>query len=299
MSTPIPTNAAECVVLFADIADSSELYGRIGDEAAYARVEGCLKAMSRVVAHTGGRVIKLTGDGLMAVFDRADNAIDASMAMSMDLGDQPSAGTHRLQIRIGFQLGAVVDTSDDLFGETVNLSARLCEIAAPGTAVTTAETAAQLSRSHLARLRKIPPRPLKGFSRSFNLFELVCDDITKVTAVFPGLDFAFAPASLCVVFRGETRTIDEGAHRLTIGRDPDCDVVLGGSHASRRHCLLEERSGKFVLIDSSSNGTYVIEQGGRVLRLRREELILSGRGWITFGRPRGEGVEEMEYTCSN
>lgn len=297
MSTPTPTSSVECVVLFADIADSSVLYERIGNEAAYDRINRCLKAMQRVVETCGGRLIKLTGDGLMAVFDEPNACIDASSAMSMELGELPTAGGLPLAIRIGFHLGAVVRTSDDLFGETVNIAARLCELAAPGTAVTSAETAERLSRSHFRKLRQIPPRPLKGIHRSYELLELVCGDANTVTAVFAGFDTAFTPATLELTFRGETRVMDEGAHRLTIGRDPGADVVLANTHASRRQCVIEERGGKFVLIDGSSNGTYVVEDGGRSLLLRREELVLTGHGWITFGRPRGKGVEEMEFAC--
>ena len=297
MTTTGSPSSKECVVLFADIADSSGLYERIGNEAAYDRVNRCLKAMQRVIKHTGGDVVKLTGDGVMAVFDEANGAVDASIAMSMELGELPTGGEHRIDIRIGFHLGPVVNTGDDLFGETVNAAARLCELAAPGTAVTTAETAGMMSRPNYRKLREIPTRPLKGINRSFELLELVCDDATKVTAVFAGLDFAFNPASLELVFNGEVRTIDEGAHRVTMGRDPAADLVLSSTHASRRHCMIEERSGKFVLVDSSSNGTYVVGEDGRALRLRREELVLSGRGWITFGRPRGKGTEEIEFNC--
>ncbi len=288
--------ATECVVLFADIADSSVLYERIGNEAAAKRINRCLKAMQRVVMHSGGQVIKLTGDGLMAVFDKADAAFEASTAMGMELDELPSAGEHRIEFRIGFQQGSAVSTGSDLFGETVNIAARFCEVASTGTAVTSSETAVQLSRHNQRKLRKIPPRPLKGINRNFDLLELVCDDFSKVTAVFASVDFsALNPATLELTFRGESRTLDEGAHRISIGRDPAADLVLTSTHASRRHCVIEERSGKFVVIDSSSNGTFVFEEGGRELRLRREELVLDGHGWITFGRPRGPDVDEMEY----
>ncbi|MCB1896857.1 MAG: adenylate/guanylate cyclase domain-containing protein [Zoogloeaceae bacterium] len=296
METSGILRATECVVLFADIADSSVLYERIGNEAAAKRINGCLKAMQTVVMHSGGQVIKLTGDGLMAVFEKADAALEASSAMGMELGELPAAGEHRIDIRIGFHHGPAVSTGNDLFGETVNVAARFCEVASTGTAVTSSETAALLSKGNQRKLRKIPARPLKGINRHFDLLELICDDYSKVTAVFASIDFsALHPSRLELNFCGESRVLDEGAHRVTIGRDPAADVVLSNTHASRRHCVIEERGGKFVVIDSSSNGTFVVEEGGRSLRLRREELVLDSHGWITFGRPRGPGVDEMEY----
>lgn len=291
--------AVECVVLFADIAESSSLYERMGDEAAYDRIDRALKTMQRVVVRAGGRVLKLTGDGLMAIFERADDAIESSITMGLELGDLTGGGANQISIRIGFQHGPVVATGSDMFGETVNVAARLCELASPGSAVTSADTAALLSPSNREKLRELPPRPLKGINRAFELRELVCDDISKVTAVFPGLSFEFTPASMQLTFNGQTRSMDEGAHRVTVGRDANCDLVLAGSHASRKHCVIEERAGKFVLIDSSSNGTYVHHDDGREIRICREELILSGHGWITFGRPRSAEVEELEFSCSD
>ncbi len=297
METSGILRATECVVLFADIAGSSTLYERIGNEAAAKRINRCLKSMQRVVMHSGGQVIKLTGDGLMAMFDNADAAFEASTAIGMELGE-PTTAEPKIDIRIGFHHGTAVSTGNDLFGETVNVAARFCEVASTGTAVTSSETAKLLSRGNQRKLRKIPPRPLKGINRNFDLLELVCDDFSKVTAVFASVDLAaLNPAVLQLDFRGESRRMDEGAHRLSIGRDPAADIVLTGTHASRRHCVIEERSGKFVVVDSSSNGTFVVEEGGRSLRLRREELVLDGSGWITFGRPRGPDVEEIQYRC--
>ncbi len=60
--------SSECAVLFADLIGSSQLYERIGDGAAFALVDKCLKTMSKVVEKAGGRVVKNTGDGLMAAF---------------------------------------------------------------------------------------------------------------------------------------------------------------------------------------------------------------------------------------
>jgi len=298
MNLPASSRAVECVVLFADLAGSTQLYERLGNREAFARVNRCLKAMQRVVASNGGRVVKLTGDGLLAVFSEAGPVVDATIAMTFEMGELPSSGETPIDIRIGFHFGPVLESEADVFGETVNIASRLCELASPGRALTTTETASRLSRGKQRMLRQLPSRPLKGINRPIELWELVCDDLGKVTAVFEGFDLTLAAHELHLTFGDRSWILAESSLSLSIGRDPASDVVLSDELSSRRHCYIEERSGKFALIDCSSNGTFVTDSDGRMISLHREELVLSGSGWITFGQPRGEGVAELSYRCT-
>ncbi|MCB1901170.1 adenylate/guanylate cyclase domain-containing protein [Cognatazoarcus halotolerans] len=298
MNLPASSRAVECVILFADLAGSTQLYERLGNREAFARVDRCLKAMQKVVANNGGRVVKLTGDGLLAVFADAGPVIDTTIAMTFEIGELPSSGESPIDIRIGFHFGPVLESEADVFGETVNIAARLCELASPGRALTTSETAARLSRGKQRMLRQLPPRPLKGINRPFELWELVCDDLGKVTAVFEGFDLTLATHELHLAFGDRNWILGHATPSLSIGRDPASDVVLRDELSSRRHCYIEERAGKFALIDCSSNGTFVTGSEGRTVSLHREELVLSDSGWITFGQPRGEGVAELSYRCT-
>src|SRR5207248_1432279 len=83
---------------------------------------------------------------------------------------------------------------------------------------------------------------------------------------------AIAPAS--VKLKHGTRDIELGAAHsvLTLGRDQQNDVMIADRKASRLHARIERRRDKFVLIDHSSNGTYVTVEGEPELALRREEL---------------------------
>jgi len=135
--------SSECAVLFADLIGSSQLYERIGDGAAFALVDKCLKTMSKVVEKAGGRVVKNTGDGLMAAFwmptprptRRSPCNSSARTAAGGELRPGRPGG---LPFRPGGESGT------DVFGETVNLCARLSELASPGQAITSRETAQRL-----------------------------------------------------------------------------------------------------------------------------------------------------------
>jgi adenylate cyclase len=68
-----------------------------------------------------------------------------------------------------------------------------------------------------------------------------------------------------------------------LGRDPASDIVIRDPRASRSHARIERRRDKFVLVDMSSNGTFVTFQGEAEIALKREEIILRSKGRIAFG----------------
>ena len=89
MSDPTkPTN--ECAVLFADLVGSTQLYQRVGDTSAFELVDRCIRTMRIAVETKHGRVVKHTGDGLMAVFRDADSAADATLAIHQTVKELPS-----------------------------------------------------------------------------------------------------------------------------------------------------------------------------------------------------------------
>jgi predicted component of type VI protein secretion system len=69
---------------------------------------------------------------------------------------------------------------------------------------------------------------------------------------------------------------------LSMGRDASVEIVVRDRRASRNHARIERRGEKFVLTDQSTNGTYVTFAGEPELFLRREEVVLRGRGSICF-----------------
>ena len=65
----------------------------------------------------------------------------------------------------------------------------------------------------------------------------------------------------------------------------------------RAHANIERRRGHFFLVDHSANGSYVTLEGKPEMHVHREELTLLGHGWITFGRPRAEALQVVEFRC--
>ena len=71
--------------------------------------------------------------------------------------------------------------------------------------------------------------------------------------------------------------------RVTIGRDADNDICIDDEVVSRHHAEIALRGDRFMLVDRSTNGTYVYADSGPMLRLVRDELALTGAGRIALG----------------
>jgi len=84
---------------------------------------------------------------------------------------------------------------------------------------------------------------------------------------------------------GRELIVGDGRDAVRLGREKSCDVVIGDLKASRQHARIERRRDKFILIDVSSNGTFVTFHGEPETPVKREEIVLRGRGSISFGHP--------------
>ena len=83
---------------------------------------------------------------------------------------------------------------------------------------------------------------------------------------------------------------------MSIGRAPECDLVIGQPWISRRHAVVTVRRGKVAIEDRSSSGTYVTIGNGRELFMHRESALLTGSGIISPAmRPSDAGAEIVHY----
>ena len=113
-------------VLFTDIVGSTDLAVAMGDE----RWRGVLGTHDRLAAEAtrrfGGRVVKTTGDGMLALFDGPSRAIDAVQDLRKAVRDLD------LQVRAGIHTGEIERTGDDVAGLGVHIAARVMGLADPG-----------------------------------------------------------------------------------------------------------------------------------------------------------------------
>ena len=281
-------------VLFADVSGSTQIYEKLGDAEALHAVERCLNRMERAAAAHGGRVVKTIGDEIMAVFDDAAAAMRAACEMQQRIDALPPVSGIKMAIRVGFQFGPTLVENNDVFGDTVNTASRLADLAKAGQIVSTAETVRGLPPDLAEKLRAVDALSVKGKVEAINVVEALWQDNGDLTmrSVAP-----LAPARTLLKLRhGDAEVVlGPSRPRLTLGRDTACDIVIRDPRASRSHGRIELRRDKFVLVDQSSNGSYVTFDGETEFALRREEAILRGRGRIAFGHAASAASETVEF----
>jgi adenylate cyclase len=203
----------------------------------------------------------------------------------------------RLGVRVGLHHGPVVEREGDIFGDTVNLAARLTELASRGQIITSQESVERLEPLQKLDCRRLYAIPVKGKEKDVGICEVMWTDAEDATTLAaPRSHAAAAPGSLRIVYRGRTVIMPAERRTLVLGRDAAADLVVAERMASRTHCEIEQRQDRFFLSDRSANGTWLTIDGTEVV-LRREESMLRGHGYITLGQSRDTATEVVEYFC--
>ena len=282
-------------VLFADVSGSTRLYEKLGDKEALHAVERCINRMTRATEQFKGRVIKTIGDEVMAVFDTAEAGMDAASSMQQRVDDLPPVRGIKLAIRVGFHFGPAIEEAKDVFGDTVNTASRMAGLAKAGQIITTAETVAALPALLQQSTREIDALSVKGKAEDVRVCEVLWQESDDLTMKSASVAPATAATRLTVSHAGEVQVLDPSHGAFSLGRDAASDIIINDRRASRSHARIERRRDKFVLIDQSTNGTYVAFDGEAEFALKREEVILRGKGRISFGHAYGEGDETVEF----
>lgn len=286
-------------VLFADLVGSTAAYERLGDRAAKNAVDQRITGLKRAVHQLRGAVIKTLGDAILATFHDANAAAAAAVRMLLDVADDVANGREGFNVRVGFHHGAVILEADDVFGDAVNVAARLTDAARGGQILTSAPTVALLSALLRSRARAFDRARLKGKVEVVDIYELLWEreeDVTRIagTSDSNGRAIDQARQNLLELTLGARQWRFASTRMpLAIGRDEACDVPLRHALASRRHAQFEYQRGKFLLSDHSTNGSYITSAAGREVFLRRESMPLADRGFISLGCPLSEQTEEV------
>jgi adenylate cyclase len=278
---------AQRAVLFVDVTDSTKIYESLGDTVALALINGLFARLDRVIAKNSGSVAKTLGDGMICVFEDPDNAFRAACEVQSTVHAAAQGSSNRLQIKIGFTWGPVILSKGDVYGDTMNVCARLVVLANPEQILTSAQTVEALSPGLRPRCRALFPTRIKGKVEEVAVSEVMWRYDPAVTETnLTRADFANAvQLSLKLIYRGNIFIVNRSRPTLQMGRDDNNDIVIVSLFASRLHARVQTRDGHFVLTDLSSNGTFLLvdEHSGEV-HLRREEAVLGGRGWIGLGK---------------
>lgn len=269
-------------VLMADIVNSTSLYEDLGDLRARELVGSGMEVMSATIERHGGRLIKSLGDGILACFEDS-----AAATAALEISEQVSSLT--LEVRVGVHYGSVIDDGVDIFGDTVNTTARLASAARPSEVLFSKQVWDQIPAKIRERGRSIPSITVKGKREPVEVFSIITDCGEYATTLVDDHKARHrnAPStSLELTLEGKQLRL-EGEGNLLIGRGQECDLRIEHDKTSRTHARIFYRAPAFVLEDSSTNGTTVVQDSGAKALIHRRKTVLIGRGKIYAGATPG------------
>jgi len=292
----------ELAIVFADVVGSTRLYEELGDQRAREVVATCIDIMRQATEEHHGTVIKTMGDEVMSTFSVANDALNAAAKMQKSITGNPelTAEGHHVAIRIGCHCGPVVVENRDVFGSTVHTANRMTSQAKAGQIILAAATVERLSPEWRASVRQIDVAMIKGQGSEVTLYEVLwqTEDVTSMVPAIAMQTRAARTMRLRLRLQDREIFLDEQRPNVAIGRAEENDLVIKGNLISRIHARIEINRNKFVLIDQSTNGTFVQTKDGEESFVRRDSLQIKGEGMIGLGKlPESESPQTIRFVC--
>lgn len=282
--------------MFADIVGSSALYRRLGNELAEQSVVAAMAQASEVAREFGGRVIKTIGDCVMAVLPGADEALECSMELQrrfLNFVDERDAA---IRWRIGFACGELVERDDDVFGDAVNLAARIADLAKSEQILTHQSSYDALSPHLQANTRRYDEVDLKGIGAMQGVLQVSWERRSQTEVFIIPAELRDAAYEIELSCEGVSRRFAKDGMPLSFGRADSTQWPIASHFASREHLTLEYRRGKFTLVDHSTNGTFVVPADrAEPVYVRNEAFPLHGEGHFCLGARPTEPVPLIRY----
>ena len=288
----------EVAILFADVVGSTQLYDTFGDTKASETVAVCLDVMKDATQQYNGTVIKTIGDEVMSTFPSVDEAMGAAVLMQSRISAESRQDDRiPVSIRVGCHYGPVVQEQNDIFGAAVHTANRMTSQAKAKQIVISGETVQMMGKKMQDQTRQIDVATVRGKMDEVALYELLWNP-EEATSMLPTIEWESRnkkASHLMLTFRDQNVRVSDQRKAVTIGRAEDNDLVVKGNLISRIHAKVEMRRGKFMLIDQSTNGTFLQNVQGEEIFVRRDSTELRGEGTIGLGRAEEPGASLAIY----
>jgi class 3 adenylate cyclase len=295
--TDIPPT--ESTVLFADICRSTVLFSKLGDQEALNLIMKALELAGQIVTEQNGTIIGTIGDEIMCTFNTPEDALISARQIHKMMQQNPLMLSNQLAMRLGINSGTVVSLSDNIYGDTVNIAARLAQQAKANQTLVSSNTIASIDEILHDQIRHIGQINLRGKSGALDVHELLeTDTEEEITEVSSNEKLVTRSFLMTAHFRTRQMRFDPMLIRFLFGRGQDCDQAIDHPTISREHAELLYRNGQFLLRDFSTNGSFVI-QGDNTNQIHRSSIELKGEGKIYLGRTLGLPQFCIKFTCSD
>lgn len=310
MEKPIETSAASSgssengavrTILFADVCKSTQIYEQYGDVEGLRIVGAAVSVLSDVTTTHDGKVVKTIGDEVMSLFTDPSTACAAAKAMHKAVLDEASLSERDVRVKVGLHCGNVLLEDDDVYGDAVNVAARMVGLAQANQIIATQATLDHLPDALHENMRSLGRINVRGKEQPLQICEYLWkgDVAARTTIAGPFYREMLQQASskLLLEYGGEHITIDADDASFTLGRSQENSLVIDRSCVSRQHAKIEFVNGFFVLTDRSTNGTYV-RLGDEEVVVHRDQIRLINEGRVRLGQALGQNdAQTIRFRC--
>jgi hypothetical protein len=287
-------------ILFADVSGSTKLFETRGNVVARDIIASVLQALIEVANRHGGKLIKTIGDEIMCTFPGPLQGLLASTDMQRRMKSDVAFVQENIGIRVGLHNGEALVEENDVFGDAVNVAARMAAIAKRDQIVATASTALNITNAAGVRVRSVGTARVAGKLLPIEIVDVMWqEDISHVTTVQRIVQFTKNQrVVLKLRFLDREFQIDELSDPFTMGREEGHSLTIESDWVSRDHAMIEWKKGHFILSDRSTNGSWV-KIGSEELLVHRDAFHLRRSGTISLGQSHvGEGGNLVHFECS-
>lgn len=257
-----------------------------------------LKRLERVLAAHGGALIRQMPQSLLASFETAEAALLGACEMQRRCAVIPQIADTQIALKIGIHLSATRRISTGPVDPAEATASKLSSLLDEASIVISESVAEALPLSLREKTVAVVNEgsEIPAYAVDWNALPMLRAAPPKSsTEADPD-----TPHNGIIIRQGERVlrfTTDRSV--LTIGRDPASDIAINCPKASRQHCRIIYRLGNYVLVDLSTNGTYVTTTDAPEILIRKEMATLTGNGQIGFGQSWQQGGDHaFEFEVS-
>lgn len=275
----------EFAVMFADIAGSTSFFERRGDVSGIAMVQELVDRAQRAVEPLGGQVVKSIGDAVLVRFGEAEAAVRGAVALQQSFAEwnRTRAEADRMRLRVGVSWGSGFVKEEDVFGDVVNLAARLERLAQPGQVVISAALHGAARGLPGVEVRRLPDAQLKGKAAPQEVYEVVWPGAEPAAAAGPPETRSY---SLIVLEEQEGGVHPLTAAETVLGRQEGEIRFPGDKLMSSPHARFRLEAGGLQVEDLSPSGVFLRLR--EPAQLQEGDQILVGRKLFEFAAGPGD-----------
>jgi len=282
-------------VVFTDLFGSTSVFEALGNAKATQAVMQATTWISKIIEAHGGRVVKMLGDGVLALFDDSASAINAVVDLQRRHQKRMThvASSHWMPIRVGVASGDVELIAGDCYGDAVNIAARLSDLSGAHQIWANSAALDTATEADGVRFRILGPINIRGRAEPCTVYQIdwqedVASDFLTIQAEMdPQFDVTQTDVlggQIELSWLDTRKTFQSFELPIHIGRIHQAEFVVNDPRVSRTHARIDWRNGSVMLVDLSSYGCWVrFSGGGADLLLRHEECVLHGLGEIALG----------------